>query len=766
VLLNQTGGGGGNGGNAKTTSSQTNIFSPAALVDYKRFGGEPTVTVDRYPFRPGFIAETPDGEVVFECPANRTTPCPPQDITYQSAPNGVPSYSQFWKSDDLAATFRKPRQVPVHGLEIAATPGGGGDSHQVVGHLTHKVYYTDLPLRTIYVNTSRDLGETFTPDEVGPFNSGLDDRQWIEENESSPTAKPTCIPATASPLSNCGDVYVSYIQFLDLSRPTLALSRSQQGAAQFSFNSDSVCNSATWNVPPLGAADSLPTVCPDPSDNRLVVAGPVVADKLGTGSRSPSHNLYIPFVRGTTVLGLNAGPPYDLYIAKSTNGGNTWTRHKVAELSDHNPVNIFPQLTIDRGGNLYYTWSQTQGPGEDDAGLTGEQDVYYSFARFAGPATGETGTWAPPINLTKEANDSAVFPWMVAGDPGQVNLVMYKANTGINSNFAFVDAEGNECAQGDPGCVANPSVWNVYFGQSQNALNSGPNFKLVQVSAAPNHLGQVCTLGLACALSGDRSLLDFLTVEIDSRGAALIAYSDDINGDLSALSRDRTTRQIAGNSVFKGQTITLQNSWPVRNHASFDRAGDVYDVAGFPKGSCPGMDVLKATADRRSTLVTITLTLNGAPTAAEASACGGELADGGVWGAEFWARSSEDEPGHHYYIAYRDDPETPRVEGGSMDNINAAVTSLEFRRRTGGTLGGTCFPSGIGTPGVTGTCTIAMTVDVSALGISPGNALLSVTGLSAYFMGIPTDPGFRLLLGNTEQADASAAIHYLGSGTT
>src|SRR5881296_3428654 len=49
ILLDQSSGG-GSGGNATSTSSSTNIFSPAAFVDYKRFGGEPTVVVDRYPF--------------------------------------------------------------------------------------------------------------------------------------------------------------------------------------------------------------------------------------------------------------------------------------------------------------------------------------------------------------------------------------------------------------------------------------------------------------------------------------------------------------------------------------------------------------------------------------------------------------------------------------------------------------------------------------------------------------------------------------------
>ena len=80
---------------------------------------------------------------------------------------------------------------------------------------------------------------------------------------------------------------------------------------------------------------------------------------------------------------------------------------------------------------------------------------------------------------------------MVAGDKGNVDLTYYKANTGINSNIAFVDASGNECEDPDaPGCRPNPSVWNVYFAQSQNALNNGANFNSVQVTTQPNrHAG-------------------------------------------------------------------------------------------------------------------------------------------------------------------------------------------------------------------------------------------------------------------------------------
>jgi hypothetical protein len=60
-----------------------------------------------------------------------------------------------------------------------------------------------------------------------------------------------------------------------------------------------------------------------------------------------------------------------------------------------------------------------------------------------------------------------------------------------------------------------------------------------------------------------------------------------------------------------------------------------------------------------------------------------------------------------------------------------------------------------------------MTVDASSLGITPGNALNNMTGLSTYLFGNLEQPipATRLILGNSEQADATASINYLGSGT-
>jgi hypothetical protein len=728
ILADQSSGS-GSGGNVKSTSSSTSIFSPAAFVDYKRFGGEPTVVVDRYPFQPG----------QFGCPgAPNTTPCAPRDITYQSAPQGfvAPRYSNFYKSDDLAQTFRVPAHIPATSKNITGGQGGG-DSHLVVGALSHKVYFVDLALDHITMNVSSDLGETWTTDDLfGTAGDLVDDRQWVEADEA--------YPATTA---QGGNVYISAINLADAAFPSLAALRSTHGAAPLSFDSDSTCTTFTYGVganpPDPSANDGFASPCPDPSDPYLWVAGPVIADKTG----NPLHPVYIPFVRRLSLggQGLDCPCAWQLYIAKSTDGGASWTRLKVADLPNTvDPANIFVQMAIDRAGNLYYNWSQAQNVTADGEG---EQDIYYTYSTDGG------AHWVRPIDLTGEANDSAVFSWMVAGDAGQVDLVYYKSNSGVNSNVAPPD-----------------TVWNVYFGQSQNALNPGANFKSVQVSAEPNHIGGLCTGGLSC--SGDRDLLDFITVDLDHLGAAVIAYSDD-HQRRNSDTRDKSTRQISGASVFKNQNIGLRSTWPIRDHAVSDRTGDVYNGFGIGPSSCAGMDLVgptATTASRSGDLLTISLTLNSAPTAAKASACSGGVASGGRWGAEFWAAAGPadggTEGGNTFYVAYRDNPPegSPGVEAGYIDNVNVTVTTLEFHPKTGvtGALGGTCVSTPAASP-----CTLTMTIHLSDLSITPGNGLYSITGLTTYFFGNAQQaPALvRLEGGNSEQADATAALEYAGSGT-
>src|SRR5918911_1476041 len=376
-------GGGGNGGNTSSVSSSTNIFAPASYVDYHTLGGEPTTVVDRYPFTPGQFG-------------NNTTSNQYRDLVYVSNPLGVgfPGYSEFYKSSDGGTTFRVPAHNPYFFNEPVGTEGsGGGDSHQAVGQTTHSVFFIDLSGACVTMNISRDLGETFSSNKLGcEANPGaIDDRQWVAADETD----------------GLQNVYMNVNNdtgcFL-ISAPGCAIvfvrSTNDGGGNTPADFAASDCNAATMTFQ-AGVGDLGPTACPDPNDPNFWIAGPVVPD---TSSTSPHwHDLYIPFERYD-------GANFSLWVAVSHDQGSTWTRQHVVDVGAHDPANIFPQLTIDTGGNLYFTWAQTTGnPNAPNGG--GETDAYYTFSTNGGAA------WAPPIDLTKESNDSAGLPLIGARGP-------------------------------------------------------------------------------------------------------------------------------------------------------------------------------------------------------------------------------------------------------------------------------------------------------------------------------------------------------------
>lgn len=716
----------GNGGTATTTSSMTNIFSPATPVDYKHSGGEPTVTVDRYPFNGPFTCTPAPGTTVDEsacmaqshCSLSATlaNPCY-RDLTYVSNPLGVgyPGYSEFYKSEDLGQTFRVPPHDPVFANPDGTAGAGGGDSYQVVGEITHSVFFVDLSGLCVSINVSRDLGETFQSDRLGCASNvgAIDDRQWVATDETYPDA--------TGPMR----VYVSFNNDTSPS-PSITLARSKKDGSFGSFLTDSSCTPFTGSITVVNQPDSTPTACPDPGDPQLVVSGAIQVDK--SPSSTHHHTLYIPFTRFD-------GANYLQYVAISTDGAESWTRHLVANVGPHNPANIFPDLTIDTAGNLYFDWSQDQ----STTSTPGEQDVYYTFSQGGGLE----GTWSTPTDITQETGDSAVFPWMVAGTPGQVDIVFYKANCGLNSNAA------TNCA------------WNVYWGNSNNLLTGSRNINSVQISDHPNHIGPICTLGTNCG-TGTRNLLDFFTVDVDHEGAANVSWADDNNGRNDT--RDRYSHQIQGNGVF-GQPIDWHQSWPIKNHEVTDPAGDVYDAAGSPV-ACPGMDILDTSEQRGTDSVTVTLTLGGPPSALVATTCSNAGGTGGLWGAEWWSASTPDPttgggPNDNFYIALRDTAAEPlHVEAGRMNNLSLTLTSEEFHPTQGGTLGGTCFAAG-----ATGPCTVVLTTTLSTLGIKSGAGLYGITGLTVYYYLTSQRPPFlRVPIGNSQQADASAPFDQEGTG--
>lgn len=769
----------GNGGNTSSTSNATNIFAPASYVDYHQSGGEPTTVVDRYPFTNSFQCQAASGITDTLSACRNEAACPAatstcyHDLVYVSNPLGLGEYSEFYKSSDGGQTFRVPPHNPYFYNQPVTTGAGGGDSHQAVGQTTHSVFFVDLSGGCVTMNISRDLGETWTPNDLGcGANPGaIDDRQWVATDETLGSPPCSTMGLTTTPTVCGGNVYMNFNNdtgCIATPAPGCSIvfvkSADDGGAntpADFAANQ---CNAATMLLAP--GVTSLPSsACPDPSDPNLWIAGSIVVD---TSSSSPNwHSLYIPFERFD-------GANFSLWVAISRDQGNTWSQQEVANIGQHDPANIFPEMTIDTAGNLYYTWSQAQGLNQSHPDTEGETDVYYTYSQGGGT----TGTWVPPIDLTKETGDSAIFPWMVAGSPGQVDLVLYKANSGLNPNTAFTDTSGNSanssCSEPTPTCIANTTVWNTYFGQSQNALNSGANFKLVQISDHPIHIGGVCTQGIACGSSQyqNRDLLDFLTIDYDHTGAAYTTWADDNNSRQDT--RQFFSRQLSGASILAGQHIAAMNSYPITDHAVTDPAGDVLDAAGLPNGSCPGMDLLGTSEKQSNGVVTVTLTLNAPPTAAEAIKCSGEpAATGGLWGAEFWSSSapatSVGLPNGNFYVAYRDNPPdgSPRVEAGQVNALSPSLNHYEFSPKEAGTLGGTCTSAGMVSTTAPTPCTLVLTAPLAGLGIKPGAGMYSISGFSTYYFGSVTPVPFtRVPLGNTNLADIATPFDDNGTGTT
>jgi hypothetical protein len=252
-------------------------------------------------------------------------------------------------------------------------------------------------------------------------------------------------------------------------------------------------------------------------------------------------------------------------------------------------------------------------------------------------------------------------------------------------------------------------------------------------------------------------LLDFFTIDVDHLGAANVIWADDYNS--FGIAHAKFSRQVAGSSVFKSTNISLQNDWPIKDHSVTDRSGDVFDANGTADDSCPGMDLLGVSEKSSNGLMTISLTLNGPPTPANAQACSRAAGvESGLWGAEFWAASSTYPPGDNFYVAFNG----TEFEAGRVEAIHATLTQNEFEKveNASGSLPTNCVAN---TP-----CTITMTASLTGLGIKPGAGLYSITGLSLYDFGaaglsreIPFTP---IAAGETQQADVATPFDDNGTG--
>ncbi|HEX8188637.1 MAG TPA: hypothetical protein VF586_09810 [Pyrinomonadaceae bacterium] len=239
--------------------------------------------------------------------------------------------------------------------------------------------------------------------------------------------------------------------------------------------------------------------------------------------------------------------------------------------------NVFPVISVDRAGNLYAVWSQS------------------ASAIYMVTSTDRGDTWSQPKRVSPPAmTGSIIMPWVVAGDAGRAAVAWYRGSMA-----------------GNPNSLANE--WTIHMAQTLNALDAAPAFQTVQVSQNVIHRGEICLEGTFCDVEGrDRSFLEYPSIDMDSKGAAVIVYNDNTNqsegpyvmlakqatgpsllstvGRLGAEPGAVTLSAPSSGTVVNGDTLTLEgtHSVPPKN---FDR-DEANDALYRPAGaSLPGADL-------------------------------------------------------------------------------------------------------------------------------------------------------------------------------
>jgi hypothetical protein len=208
-----------------------------------------------------------------------------------------------------------------------------------------------------------------------------------------------------------------------------------------------------------------------------------------------------------------------VWIGRSRDGGQTFTDHAVY-VNPNTSVSYghqFINATVDRAGTVYVVY-------------TDDHNVFYSFSTDAGDS------WTGPIQVNQAPSATAIMPWSIACDPGQLNVVWY--------GTSFFDGKTT------PDNYPASAAWYVYFAQNRAATVAGSAF--TQLAASPVvHFGGVCEGGISC--TGNRDLFDDFGIAVSpTTGAASITYSDDQPGNTGSDDHTAIATQTAGPTICTG----------------------------------------------------------------------------------------------------------------------------------------------------------------------------------------------------------------------
>jgi hypothetical protein len=386
----------------------------------------------------------------------------PSGRFFGASENGLGGGTLAWVSGDNGlhyASTPSPNDVSAGSESVGAESGlepGGGDTDVGVATApnargTYNAYVASLTLANIDVSTSIDNGRSWS---LNPATAlPVDDRPWLAAAGAS-------------------KVCISYLTAPGILLPQAGLHVQCSNDAGASF--PQVSNA--YDTSPVGLAASQ-------GGSRT---GNLVFD--------PSNAQYMYTVFAYANVEDAANPSAFLHnvgIAVSSDGGLTWHDYPVRVNPDVTAKydNQFVNVAVDKGGSIYVAYSDNSG-------------IFYQASTDHGQ------TFSAPVRVS-QGIDTAVMPWLAAGDAGKIDLVYYQA-----SGYA-----------GNPENAPASVPWRVAMAQSLAATSPSPSFSYTTVNPVVHH-GGVCEGGALC--TGNRDLYDDFGVKASpTTGRASIIYSDD-----------------------------------------------------------------------------------------------------------------------------------------------------------------------------------------------------------------------------------------------
>ena len=381
---------------------------------------------------------------------------------FASSENGLGGGTMAWTSGDNGlhyASTPSPNDVSTGSDSVGRESGfepGGGDTDDAVATApnaagTYNAYVVSLSLANIDVSTSADNGATWTLNPVTALP--IDDRPWVAATGAS-------------------KVCISYLTAPGVLLPQIGLHVQCSNDAGKTF--PQIANA--YDTSAVGLAASQ---------------GGSRTGNLQFDPSNPSY-LYTVFAYENVEDGPNPNAfLHNVGIAVSSDGGLTWRDYPVRVNPDVTAKydNQFVNVAVDKGGTVYVAYSDNRG-------------IFFQYS------TNHGQTFSAPVQVS-QGTDTAVMPWLAAGDAGKVDLVYYQA-TGYSGN---------------PETAPSTVPWKVVMAQSLAAATSAPGFSYTTVNPVVHH-GGVCEGGALC--TGNRDLYDDFGIEASpTTGLASIIYSDD-----------------------------------------------------------------------------------------------------------------------------------------------------------------------------------------------------------------------------------------------